>query len=169
MKNDSTCKINLALGLTASLLVFNCQAEVAQAASASQKALTYESSLSDFKSINNETGELTASDSANEMQDMDHSKMSSEEMKNMDHSEMDHSEMNPNKMGADEMKNMDHSKMTPDEMQNMKAEPKKSAKPTKVIKLKPIPLPKKPKPASEVKPTEVKPEAPANPHQNHQM
>ena len=158
MKNDSTCKIYLAV----SLLAFNCQAEVAQAASASQKTLTYKSSLSDFKSINNETGELTASDSANEMQGMDHSKISSEEMKNMEG--MDHS-----KMGGEEMKNMDHSKMTPDEMKNMKAAPKKSAKPTKVKKLKPMPLPKKPKPASEVKPTEVKPEAPANPHQNHQM
>ena len=162
MKNYSTRKINLAVSLIASSLAFNCQAEVAQATSASQKALTYKSSLSDFKSINNETGELTASDSANEMQGMDHSKMSSEEMKNMEG--MDHS-----KMGGEEMKNMDHSKMTPDEMKNMKAAPKKSAKPTKVIKLKPMPLPKKPKPASEVKPTEVKPEAPANPHQNHQM
>ena len=165
MKNDSTCKIYLAISLVASLLAFNCQAEVAQAASASQKALTYESSLSDFKSISNETGELSVSDSANEAQDilgMDHSKMNPEEMKNMEG--MDHS-----KMGGEEMKNMDHSKMTPDEMKNMKAAPKKSAKPTKVKKLKPMPLPKKPKPASEVKPTEVKPEAPANPHQNHQM
>ena len=166
MKNDSTRKINLAVGLIASLLAFNCQAEVAQATSASQKALTYESSLSDFKSISNETGELTASDSANEMRGMDHSKMSSEEMKNMDHSEMDHSKMNPNKMGADEMKGLDHSKMSPSEMQNMKAAPKKSAKPTKVKKLKPITLPQKPMPAKEAKPTA--PEE-ASPHQNHQM
>ena len=124
MKNDSTPKIYLSVGLIVSLLAFNCQAEVAQAASASQKALTYESSLSDFKSISNETGELSVSDSANEMQGMDHSKMSSEEMKNMDHSEMDHSKMDHNKMGADEMKGLDHSKMSPSEMQNMKAAPK---------------------------------------------
>ena len=162
MKNDSTRKIYLAVSLIASSLAFNCQAEVAQAASASQKALTYKSSLSDFKSISNETGELSVSDSANEMQDipgMDHSKMNPEEMKNMEG--MDHS-----KMGGEEMKNMDHSKMTPDEMKNMKAAPKKSAKPTKVKKLKPMTLPQKPMPASEAKPTA--PEE-ANPHQNHQM
>ena len=162
MKNHSTRKINLVAGLIASLLAFNCLAEVAQAASASPKSLTYESSLGDFKSINNDTAKQSASDSTNETQDipdMDHSKMSPEEMKNMDHS----------KMGTDEMKGMDHSKMTPDEMKNMQAAPKKSAKPSKVKKLKPMPLPKKPKPASEVKSTEVKPEAPANPHQNHQM
>lgn len=178
MKNHLTRKINLVAGLIASLLALNCLAEVAQAASASPKPLTYESSLSNFKSINNDTAKQSASDSTNETQDipsMDHSKMSPEEMKNMDHGKikpdemkdmkgMDHSKMSP-----EEMKKMDHSKMTPDEMKNMKAAPEKSAKPSKVKKLKPMPLPKKPKPASEVNPTEVKPEAPANPHQNHQM
>lgn len=149
MKNHLTRKVNLVVGLIASLLAFNCLAEVAQAASASPKSLTYESSLSDFKSINNESAKQSASDSTNETQDIP----------GMDHS----------KMGGEEMKNMDHSKMPPDEMKNMKARPKKSAKPSKVKKLKPMPLHKKPKPASEVKPTEVKPVAPANPHQNHQM
>ena len=101
MKSDSTSQIYLSVGLIVSLLAFNCQAVVAQAASASKKPLTYESSLSDFKSINNETGELTASDSANEMQGMDYSKMS-----------------------VNEVKGLDHSKMSPSEMQNMKAAPK---------------------------------------------
>ena len=133
MKNDSTRKINLAAGLMASLFAFNCQAEVAQVASASPKALTYKSSLSDFKSINNDTAKLSTSDSANEMKDM---------------------------------QGMNHSKMGAEEMNDMKVAPKKSSKPTKVKKLKPNPLPKKPMPASEVKPTAP---APANPHQNHQM
>lgn len=148
MKNDSTRKINLAAGLMASLFAFNCQAEVAQAASASPKALTYKSSLSDFKSINNDTAKLSASDSANEMQGMDHSKMGAEEMKDMDHSEMD------------------HSKMTPDEMKNLKAAPKESAKPSKVKKLKTMKHPTKPTPANETKPTAP---AEASPHQYHQM
>lgn len=136
MKNHSTRKINLAAGLIASLLAFNCLAEVAQAASASPKSLTYESSLSDFKSINNDTAKQSASDSTNETQDIP---------------------------------SMDHSKMSPEEMKNMKAAPKKSAEPSKVKKLKPMTPPKKPMQANEAKPTEVKPEAPANPHQNHQM
>ena len=136
MKNHATRKINLVAGLIASLLAFNCLAEVAQATSASPKSLTYESSLSNFKSINNDTAKPSATDSTNKMEDMP---------------------------------SMNHGEMSPEEMKNMKAAPKKSAKPSKVKKLKPMPLPKKPKPASEVKPTEAKPEAPVNPHQNHQM
>ena len=143
MKNHSTRKINLAAGLIASLLAFNCLAEVAQAASASPKSLTYESSLSDFKSINNDTAKQSASDSTNETQDipgMEHSKMSPEEMKNMDHTKMNHDNMTPEQMK--DMKGMDHSKMSPEEMKNMKAAPKKSAEPSKVKKLKPMPPPK---------------------------
>ena len=164
MKNHATRKINLVAGLIASLLAFNCLAEIAQVASASPKSLTYESSLSNFKSINNDTDKQSTNDFTNETQDMpgmNHNKMSPEEMQSMEG--MDHS-----KMGADEMKGMDHSKMTPDEMKNWQAVPKKSAKPSEVKKLKPMPLPQKPMPTSEVKPPEVKPEAPANPH-HHQM
>ena len=156
MKKYSIHKSNLAFGLIASLLSLNCLSEVTQPASAGQKTITYKSSLSEFKSINNDKDKLSANDVAQDMKGMDHSKTSPEEMKNMDHS----------KMGADEMKGMDHSKMSADEMKDMKVAPKKSSKPTKVKKLKPNPLPKKPMPASEVKPTAP---APANPHQNHQM
>lgn len=170
MKNHSTRKINLVAGLVASLFTFSCQAEIAQAAVSNPKALNYESSLSEFKSINNDKDKLSANDAAQDMKGMDHSKMSPEEMKNMegmDHSKMGGEEMknmDHSKMGADEMKGMDHSKMTPDEMKNMKAAPKKSAKPSKVKKLKP--MPPKPMPANETKPTAP---AEASPHQNHQM
>ena len=70
MKNHATRKINLVAGLIASLLAFNCLAEVAQATSASPKSLTYESSLSNFKSINNDTAKPSATDSTNKMEDM---------------------------------------------------------------------------------------------------
>ena len=188
MKKYSIHKSNLAFGLIASLLSLNCLSEVTQPASAGQKTITYKSSLSEFKSINNDKDKLSVNDSAldmkgmdhskmgadkmKDMEGMDHSKMSPEEMKNMegmDHSKMGGEEMknmDHSKMGADEMKGMDHSKMSADEMKDMKVAPKKSSKPTKVKKLKPNPLPKKPMPASEVKPTAP---APANPHQNHQM
>ena len=163
MKKQFTHKINFLSGVVAGLLAFNCQAETTQAGSASLNLLRYESSLSEFKSINNDAAKLSANGSAQDMKGMDHSKMGADEMKDM--KGMDHS-----KMGADEMKDMkgmkgmDHSKMGADEMKDMKAEQKKSVKPAKVKKLKSMKKTAKPMPPDEVLPT-----APANPHQDHQM
>ncbi len=144
MKKQFTHKINFLSGVVAGLLAFNCQAETTQAGSASLNLLRYESSLSEFKSINNDAAKLSANGSAQDMKGMDHSKMGADEMK--------------------DMKGMDHSKMGADEMKDMKAEQKKSVKPAKVKKLKSMKKTAKPMPPDEVLPT-----APANPHQDHQM
>ena len=45
--------------------------------------LRYESSLSEFKSINNDAAKLSAKGSAQDMKGMDHSKMGADEMKDM--------------------------------------------------------------------------------------
>ena len=83
MKKYSIHKSNLAFGLIASLLSLNCLSEVTQPASAGQKTITYKSSLSEFKSINNDKDKLSANDVAQDMKGMDHSKMGADEMKDM--------------------------------------------------------------------------------------
>ena len=111
MTKQSTLKISLLAGLITGLLALNCSAETTRASNASSN-LGYKSSLSGFKSINDNADKLTANDSMEEMKSRDHSKMSAEEMNNMDHSKMDHSKMDHSKMSADEMKDMpsmDHS------------------------------------------------------------
>lgn len=160
MTKQSTHKISLLAGLITGLLALNCSAETTRASNASSN-LGYKSSLSGFKSINDNADKLTANDSLEEIKSRDHSKMSAEEMNNMDHSKMDHSKMDHSKMSADEMKDMpgmDHSKMSADEMKDMKAAPAAASKPAKVKKSKPSKKLSKP----------VLP-AKANPHQNHQM
>ena len=155
MTKQSTHKISLLAGLITGLLALNCSAETTRASNTSSN-LGYKSSLSGFKSINDNAAKLTANDSLEEMKSRDHTKMSAEEMNKMDHSKMDHS-----KMSADEMKDMpgmDHSKMSADEMKDMKAAPEAVSKPAKVKKSKPSK-----KLSSPVLP------AKANPHQNHQM
>lgn len=144
MTKQSTHKISLLAGLITGLLALNCSAETTRASNASSN-LGYKSSLSGFKSINDNADKLTANDSLEEIKSRDHSKMSAEEMNNMDHSKMDHSKM-------------DHSKMSADEMKDMKAAPAAASKPAKVKKSKPSKKLSKP----------VLP-AKANPHQNHQM
>ena len=170
MTTQSTRKIRLLAGLITGLLAFNSQAETTHASTASDN-ITYESSLSGFKSINDEAAKVTANDSMEDMKGMDHSKMdhskmdhskmSADEMKDMPG--MDHSKMKPDEMkGMDHSKmdhsKMDHSKMSADEMKDMKAAPKAASKPAKV---------KKSKPSKNM----AKPASPAtaNPHQNHQM
>lgn len=172
MTKHLTHKFNLTIGLIASLISLNCLAEVTQPASASPKALNYESSLSEFKSINTESAKLSANEAESEMKGMDHSKMSTDEMKDMQG--MDHGKMQPDDMKGMDHSKMDQSKMSADEMKDMKVAPKKSSKLTKVKKLKPTKKMAKPMP-----PIEAKPTAPAatpaatpaevNPHQNHQM
>ena len=83
MKKQFTHKINFLSGVVAGLLAFNCQAETTQAGSASLNLLRYESSLSEFKSINNDAAKLSANGSAQDMKGMDHSKMGADEMKDM--------------------------------------------------------------------------------------
>ncbi len=147
MKNQTLRTISLTTAFITSLLALNCKAGAALSEMASPKVLNYESSLNKFKSINNDKDKLLANDSAQDMKGMDHSKMGSEDMKGMDHS----------KMGADQMKRMEET-------------PKKSAKPTKAKKLKPVKKMAKPMLPADVKST-VPAATPAeeNPHQNHQM
>lgn len=183
----------LSLSLITGIVTFSCQAELAQASSTNAKVLTFESSLSDFKSINNESAKLSANESGAEMKDMqemDHSKMGADEMsdmKGMDHSKMgademgdmkgmDHSKMKRDKKMPEPMKGMkgmDHSKMSPDEMKDMKGmdHSKMGADEMKEMKAKPkSTMPAKDKTLNQIKKT-VKPAPPAaaDPQQNHQM
>ena len=147
MKNQTLRTISLTTAFITSLLALNCKAGAALSEMASPKVLNYESSLNKFKSINNDKDKLLANDSAQDMKDMDHSKM-----------------------GSEDMKGMDHSKMSADQMKRMEETSKKSAKPTKAKKLKPVRKMAKP-----MLPADVNPTAPAvtpadvNSHQNHQM
>ena len=116
MTKQSTHKISLLAGLITGLLALNCSAETTRASNASSN-LGYKSSLSGFKSINDNADKLTANDSLEEIKSRDHSKMSADEMK--------------------DMPGMDHSKMSADEMKDMKAAPAAASKPAKVKKSKP--------------------------------
>ena len=82
MTKQSTHKISLLAGLITGLLALNCSAETTRASNTSSN-LGYKSSLSGFKSINDNAAELTANDSLEEMKSRDHSKMSADEMKDM--------------------------------------------------------------------------------------
>ena len=169
MKNQTLRTISLTTAFITSLLALNCKAGAALSEMASPKVLNYESSLNKFKSINNDKDKLLANDSAQDMKDMDHSKMGSEDMKGMDHSKMspeDMKGMDHSRMGSEDTEVMDHSKMGADQMKRMEETPKKSAIPTKVKKLKPVKKMAKP-----MLPADVKSTVPAdvNPHQNHQM
>ena len=70
MTKQSTLKISLLAGLITGLLALNCSAETTRASNASSN-LGYKSSLSGFKSINDNAAELTANDSLEEMKSRD--------------------------------------------------------------------------------------------------
>ena len=67
------------LGLSSILITFNCQAELALPVDSASQMLIFDSSLSEFKSINNEQNDA----SANEMEGMNHDNMTPEQMKKM--------------------------------------------------------------------------------------
>ena len=134
----------LTFGVISVLTTFNCHAETAQPEKPVSMPLTYDSSLSKFKSINSEINIRSSNKTAADKEVMDHTKMSNDEMNDMDHS----------KMSVDEMKGMNHDNMTPEQMRDM---PKDTENQTDQEKLEST--------NQKTKPAQV----PADSHQNHQM